>query len=296
MSYCKNWTFTLNNFSVAELATLQALENNEAVNYIVFQHEIGTNNTPHIQGYVQFAAKKRMAPVKRVVGLRCHVEKANGTPDQNRVYCTKEEGRVAGPWEYGAMSIAGKRNDVEAIRDAVRSDPGVSLDSLLDISASAVAKYPNFIATLRNHYTTPLPRHLIPRSPWQNQLSLSLDDEPDPRTVRWYYDPVGSTGKSYFSRNWVGRDGKRAFVVSGGKHADVIYAYQKQAAVFFDFTREVEERVPYSLMEGFKNGYLFSSKYQSMPLYFNTPHVVCFANFEPDRTKLSADRWIIQQI
>ena len=38
------------------------------------------------------------------------------------------------------------------------------------------------------------------------------------------------------------------------------------------------------------------AKYESKPICRNSPHVIIFANFEPDLDKLSNDRWIIKKI
>lgn len=48
-------------------------------------------------------------------------------------------------------------------------------------------------------------------------------------------------------------------------------------------------------MESIKNGLICSCKYVSVTKSFVIPHVV-FANYEPDQSKMSADRWDIRPI
>ena len=54
-----------------------------------------------------------------------------------------------------------------------------------------------------------------------------------------------------------------------------------------------EEQINYQVMESIKNGRVFSAKYESKMKVFDPPHVICFANFEPKREAMSADRWAI---
>lgn len=296
MHYQKNWCFTLNNYSYEELNRIHNLEETDLIGYIIYQCEEGESGTPHIQGYVQFAKKLRIRGAKRILGERCHLEPARGNPYQNKEYCTKEEGRIEGPYEYGDIAYAGKRNDLASLRDKLKSEPNICVKDLLEEFPNEVAKYPQFIKTCRNAYNQPDPTTFIPNSTWQRDLSAKLIGPPDSRKIEWYFDAIGNNGKSYFSINWRGSDGRRGFTINGGKHSDVIYAYEFQEVIFFDLCRDCEERAPYALMESFKNGFLFNSKYNSQSLYFKTPHVIVFSNFYPDKSKLSEDRWEIIEL
>ena len=116
------WSFTFNNpgnrLPVYDEATME---------YLVFQREIAPETgTPHLQGYVRFKTRIFMPAVLRRLGLEgVHVEPARGTEQQNRDYCTKEESRDAGPWEFGNFSAdagrRGTRSDLKQATDLIRS-------------------------------------------------------------------------------------------------------------------------------------------------------------------------------
>ncbi len=76
------------------------------------------------------------------------------------------------------------------------------------------------------------------------------------------------------------------------------YAYKNESIVIIDLARTQAESVNYfyQFIESLKNGVLFSPKYESGQKIFKPPHVFVFANYEPDQTKLSADRWNIVQL
>ena len=80
--------------------------------------------------------------------------------------------------------------------------------------------------------------------------------------------------------------------MEGGSTRDLAYAYGEQERVVFDFCRSQKEFINYHIIEAFKNGRLFSSKYESNLRVFKPCKVVCFANFVPEWFKLSLDRWM----
>lgn len=144
MSRAKYYCFTLNNPTY-----LPELFRCEDIQYAVFQEEIGEQGTPHIQGYIILTARKRITQLKTLIPdlARAHFEVARGSPQQNYDYCTKEDTRMSGPYEYGTLpaQAQGKRSDILALRDSLKS--GKRFLEMADDDSVVVplAKYMRFV-------------------------------------------------------------------------------------------------------------------------------------------------------
>lgn len=79
------------------------------VSYLVYQEEVGDGGLHHFQGYMELSVRKRYETLKsdfKDTGLdwnKCHFESCKGSPESNKAYCTKEDTRVGGPYEFGEM-------------------------------------------------------------------------------------------------------------------------------------------------------------------------------------------------
>ncbi len=103
----------------------QTLGELEQVIYLVFQQERGSaEQRDHLQGYVQLSRRCSLAAVKRDVFMSCtvHLIVAKGSPQKNRTYCTKDEGRISGPYEFGEVQAGtGHRTDLDQAAELVRT-------------------------------------------------------------------------------------------------------------------------------------------------------------------------------
>jgi hypothetical protein len=88
ISPAKRWCFTLNNYLEEEHSSI-VLQFQSVANLWVIGDETGENNTPHLQGYVEF--KKKVRPLGMFETKRIHWEKCKGTREQNVEYCTKQK-------------------------------------------------------------------------------------------------------------------------------------------------------------------------------------------------------------
>lgn len=123
-SRSRNWCFTINNPRRDGTESPDDPNTFADVRYIVWQLEEGTEGTPHLQGYVVWKNPRNLNWVRRQNG-RAHWEIARGDFKANHKYCTKEEGRLEGPWERGVRPRPGKRSDLQDIAQMI--DQGKSM-------------------------------------------------------------------------------------------------------------------------------------------------------------------------
>lgn len=284
----RNYCFTVNN----PLEDVP-LEFPSTVKYAVYQLECGAQGTKHYQGYMELDKPHTMTAVKKWEGVweKAHLEKRLGTRDQARAYCMKADSRVLGPWEHGEFTGhgAGSRTDLAEVRDAILA--GMSRNEVMMNYVDVLAKYPRFIDTCVQAGVKLRAKKIEDFQPrqWQEELLDVLLGEPSEREVIWVVDPVGNSGKSYLSKYMVQELG--AFYCNGGKATDIVYSYGGERIAIFDYVRDSKEYVNYGVIEQVKNGMMFNAKYESCLKFCDVPHVVVFSNFEPDRSKFSADRW-----
>lgn len=132
---------------------------------------------------------------------------------------------------------------------------------------------------------------------WQTKLLKILEEEPDFRTIRWYWSKKGLMGKTTFSRELVIRFG--ALPMSGCNRDCMCFFFRTLEerdvdVVVFNLSRQDANVCSYKTLEILKDGVGFSGKYESCGGAWNPPHVVVFANFEPERALLSEDRWVVE--
>jgi len=108
------------------------------VKYICFQAEFGDCGREHIQGYVIWEKPFSLTMLKEV---HPHAEwlPRKGTHVQAKVYCMKEEGRTAGPFEAGEEPKQGERNDMLGCKDLL--DAGRSWTQLYEDHFGTTVRY-----------------------------------------------------------------------------------------------------------------------------------------------------------
>nr|WAE42313.1 MAG: replication associated protein [Cressdnaviricota sp.] len=136
--------------------------------------------------------------------------------------------------------------------------------------------------------------------PWEEDIIKYCEEYKEDRKILWIWETTGTAGKTVFAKHLGVKYGA---VLCGGKAADMKYLIAKRRKenkesdiILFDIARSLEDYVSYQGIEEIKNGFFFSSKFESENVICDPPIVIVFANFKPDIKKLSIDRWDIRCI
>lgn len=115
MSRARAFCFTVNNYEgIPVEADWEDLQRAGA-SYLIFQEEIGEQGTIHLQGYIYFSQTKSLQQVIALIPGG-HVLIAKGTAQQNTTYCSKEEGRLGGPYVYGTIPQQVRAKSIASLR------------------------------------------------------------------------------------------------------------------------------------------------------------------------------------
>lgn len=311
MVQCKYWCFTVNGEESQIQGWYDTLVQPEAAQYMVVGLERGEMGRLHLQGYMQLVGKKRMETIKRWSPMfaAAHLEAQKSRENKAAADYCKKDGTFK---EFGEFSgnLQGKRTDLQLAQEAINN--GATWADLMRDHFTVMARHSNFIRQALN-FRDEVDRETALRAslqaavmrPWQQRLLDIVREEAHPREILWMWETRGNVGKSWMAKYLSVMED--ALVLEPGRRQDLayIYAQNQKRITIFDLARTVAPDpdcprgpldVIYSLMESLKNGYLISTKYESRRLYFPVPHVIVFANFEPDYTKMSADRYNVVKI
>lgn len=287
----KHWCFTMNNYTPADLDRLSIPL--AGVDYLVFGKEVGASGTPHLQGTVCFQSRKRMNQVQDLIG-QAHFTVTRFL-HQSIDYCKKDNDfiEVGDITKVKVKEPKGQRNDLEDFKNSVKEGI-VDMKQLREMHSDVCARHRHFVEMYVQDQTSNFKVAVHPLRPWQGELYNKLRLPPDERKIFFVVDRVGNQGKSWFSRYYCDLHDD-AQILAPGKKADMAFMVRENVRVFFlDCPRSKQgEFIQYDFLEELKNGYVFSSKYESRCKKFRTPHIVVCMNEHPCMEKLSADRYNI---
>lgn len=295
----RHWVFTVNNWTVDNERQLEAL--GPSVSYLVYGYETAESGTPHLQGYLVFQRIKRFREAKTFLPTGAHLEAKRGSPKEAADYC-KKGGLFK---EFGELPASpGRPRVFEEFKDWVVStaaDKGRA-PTEREIANSFPVMFLRYGRKMRE-----LAMHLSPTPlieggilyPWQENLKeVLLADCTDDRSILFFVDAEGGKGKSFFQRWMLSKHPSDVQVLSVGKRDDVAHAIDESKRIFlFNVPRGGMEFFPYNCIEMLKDRVIFSPKYNSRTKVLQeVPHVVIFCNEDPDLTRMTPDRYLIENL
>jgi len=110
----RGYCFTINNWTDDDCGNI--LELRESVDYVIAGFEVGSEGTPHIQGFLYSKNKISFTTVQYILDNRAHIETMKGTPVQALLYCMKD----GNYYESGERPRQGRRSDLDVIANDIK--------------------------------------------------------------------------------------------------------------------------------------------------------------------------------
>lgn len=253
------WVFTLNNYTNKEYEDiLKAFNAKNGCEYIVGK-EIGKkNNVKHLQGYVNLRSAMSFSAIKKLMP-NAHIEKARGNKQKNFDYCSKD----------GNYETNMKLKNIKNVREILKN--------------LCLKEYEGVV------WKT-----------WQQKVLDILSNKPDKRKIHWFWEETGNVGKSFIAKyicltmEVIIADGKKSNIFNQVNQS--ILEGKIPEIILLDVPRSNKKFVNYGMLEQLKEGFVYSGKYEGGKCIFPKPHLIIFANSEPELLEMSLDRWDIYEI
>lgn len=245
------YVFTINNPDDADADAVDALGVHDQTRYLICGGEVGEGGTPHLQGYVYFKTMKTLAQCSKLLS-RARLEAAKGTPEQNRVYCSKEGSFK----EFGTIPMSqqtkGKRGADYWEEQLSHAKAG----RVEDCDPKLQITHQNALQSIAVRY----------------QGAPSSDDWKETPHL-WYYGPTGS-GKT-----------RKALLENPGaymKNCDQWWqGYQGQACVIIDDIDKYHVKLGYYLKRWADHS-PFVAEIKNSSLLIRPPKIIVTSNYSPE--------------
>ena len=130
---------------------------------------------------------------------------------------------------------------------------------------------------------------------WQDCLLRKVFNQND-RQVTWVWEETGNIRKTWIA-NYLSILYNFTLLDGTITSRDLAYFFSPSSGgVCIDVSRHSETTFDYSVIENLKDGYLVTGKYEGRTVRFLPVNVVVLANFHPNLSSLSLDRWDIHHI
>lgn len=257
MSRFRNWCFTINNWTQSDIFAVDMLLRQKAT-YGCYSQEVGEKGTPHLQGFIHLANALSMEFMKKALG-RSHLIVANGTPQENRIYCGGEDyvkdgkTKLKNPTfkEFGVMPVGqGKRTDIKEITDAIRSRELTMEDIMFDYPDM----YLRYSRSFEKMFTAvQLPRQIPPKVFW-----------------RW---GLAGVGKTRYVVDTYGQE--NIYIKDNTQWWD---GYKNQETILID---DFDNSIPYRTLLRILDRYSYQGQVKGGYVHINSPNIYITCEFPP---------------
>jgi len=252
----------------------------------IFEEEIcPETKRPHLQGWINHVNPVSFSAfIKKWKGIHVKEQYAKAKDYHNIGYCSKDHFRC-GNNLYTNLDIKyvkecyDKYNAEQELKEKTKHK-GKLQDILKQKALDLLSK------KLEEPYE------------WQKDILSLIEEEPNDRTIHWYWSSEGAKGKSTLANYIILKYNGLSIPskASDAYHA-IIKAITEQdiepKIIIIDVPRSSLGYLNYQAIENIKNGLITSGKYEGGMVAYPPPHVIVFANEEPDKEKMSNDRWKI---
>lgn len=249
------YAITLNNYSEQEYENLRH-KAQEVCSEWGLGKEIGTNGTPHIQGFLRFKNPTEFSVVKSW-NERMHIEKCRGNLKQNIAYCSKD-GNYEGTHD--------KKTEQEKIKEKILKQ----YENV--IWKEWQQKIINIICEKANNRTI---NWVF--DPIGNQGKTFLR-----KFLALKYQCLICDGKKDNILNQL-----KVKCIDNNENIEIVIC---------DIPRHNQDFINYGILEQLKDGHVYSGKYEGAEIWLEDVHVIVFSNQMPDLSKFSEDRWNIIEL
>ncbi len=259
MSRLRNWCFTLNNYTEADIGVLVSETDADATDpanfllrYLIMQEEIAPGTgTPHLQGYMECNRAITMQALKRALEMQgIHLERRRGTQQRAILYCNKGESRKPNGRQW---NIGLKKRSSKAVQMVMDNDP--MRDIALEHPEDFVRHHQGYLA-LRNVLAEP--------RTWAMEVLI-------------FHGRTG-TGKSYTAY----KEYPEAYTVPWNKGGIWWWpGYDGQETVILDEFRGDNPQINFSTMLQLLDRYQFSVQCKGGNIEFTSKRLIFTTNIEP---------------